>query len=145
MVKTTMRLATLLAMGLLAGCGSGGPNPFADFFGGGTTPGSAFAVGEGAAIQGVILERTSDHRILILGSASETTDATTPVQGALVSLLELQLSGQTGATGTYRFGDLQAGTYTLRITLPAALGGTTSDFRITVVAGQTVSGLPAAR
>lgn len=137
-----LMLGAMIA-GLLWGCGSGPASPFGDFFGAGATPGGIYAVNEPGTIQGVILRRDRDGRILILGSADETQDATTPVQGATVSLVELQLTGITGATGRYTFAGLQPGEYTLRVTLPAALGGSTANFSLRVAAGQTINGVPA--
>lgn len=136
---------TLLTVGLalVAGCGAGTSGTISDFFGTGTSPGTSATTEQGGTVQGVILRRDRDGRILILGSAAEATEAATPVVGAVVAIPELSLAGTTGATGSYRFTQVTPGDLTLRITLPAALGGTTANFQFRLDPGETISGLPA--
>lgn len=136
-------LGTLL-LWLLAGCGSGDSNSFNSYFGTGTVPGGSFGQQTPARIMGAIVQRTSDQRVLIVANPTAAGVPVTAVSGATVALVEAQLSSVTGSTGTYDFQSLTPGTYTLRITLPAALGGATADFKVTVDPGQTLEGLPAA-
>ncbi|MCC7493546.1 MAG: hypothetical protein IT204_14425 [Fimbriimonadaceae bacterium] len=136
--------ATLVALGVLvAGCGAGPASPFYEFFGGGSSPGSAYSEQQPGRVQGLIVTRNRDGRVLIVGSAAELTEPTTPLPGVTVSIVQLALTGQTGATGTYLFTDLTPGDYTLRITLPAGQGGATADFAFRLIPGQTLAGLPA--
>lgn len=137
-----LRLLAVAALAwLVVGCGAGETTPFTNFFGTGLTPGGVLAIVKPGEIHGVILRRTSDGRILILGDAGETTDPNTPVEGATVTLVELSLSGVTGATGQYRFTEVSAGTYTLRIKLPEALGGSSAEFTLKVDPGSDVGGI----
>jgi len=138
-------LNAMLVAGLVAltGCGAGSSGSFHDFFGTGSGPGTSAVTSQGGTVEGIILRRDRDGRILILGSAAEATEAATPVVGATVAIPELSLAGTTGATGTYRFTDVAPGDLTLRITLPAALGGATADFTFRLDPGETIAGLPA--
>ena len=131
-----------LAACALAGCGAGDSNVIQDYFGTGSTPGSTYAVEQAGVVKGLIVLRTRDQKILIVGSAADVTEASTPVVGAKVELVELNLVGATGATGTYLFNGVQPGDLTLRITLPAANGGVSADFKIRLSPGQTLAGLP---
>ncbi len=141
--KTLVNALLMVSLVTLSGCGAGPESAFADFFGHGTSPGTAATTEQGGTVQGVILRRDRDGRILILGSAAEATEAAQPVVGAVVAIPELSLAGTTGATGSYRFTDVTPGDLTLRITLPAALGGTTANFTFRLDPGETISGLPA--
>ncbi len=135
-------LGTLL-LGSLAGCGSGDANSFNQYFGTGTVPGGSYGQQTPARVLGAIVQRTNDQRILIVANATAAGVPVTPVSGATVALVEANLSSVTGTAGTYDFQSITPGSYTLRISLPASLGGATADFRVTLDPGQTLEGLPA--
>ena len=138
-------IGALLSGGLamLAGCGAGQQSAFVDFFGSGTTTTTSATTENRGVVQGVILRRVRDGRVLIVASAADVNEPTTPVVGATVSIVELSLAGLTGATGNYQFTEVTPGDLTLRITLPQNLGGTSASFSLRLDPGETISGLPA--
>lgn len=137
----TLTWATSLVA--LAGCGAGDTNAFDEFFGAGTQPGTSLVQALPGEVKGVVLKRTADNRILILGAASEAgTDAVAPVVGATIAIPELGLATPTAADGSYLLRNLPPGDYTLRITLPASEGGSTADFKFRLDPGETLAGLP---
>lgn len=140
------RIALLVAglmVGLLAGCGAGGSSPFQDFFGPGTSPGSAYAQEVPGRVEGLVVRRQRDQRILILSGPEAVTEPSTPLAGVTIAIPEYALSATTGPSGTYLFDELTPGDLTLRVTLPAADGGATANFAFRLDPGETLRGLPA--
>lgn len=142
-MKRRAGLGSVLATLALVGCGGGPGSVFSDFLGPGTTPGGSFVTEQPAVVRGVIVTRDRDGKVLIVASQSAVNEPTTPVAGVAVALVELSLQALTGPTGAYQFNDVPPGTYTLRVTVPANLGGATANFTIRLDPAQVLEGLPA--
>jgi len=137
-------VVAVLAAVLCGGCGGGDLGYLYDFFGHGTTPGSGGDTPINGALVGAIFQRTADNRILVLENTAVANADRTAVAGALVAIPALSRSTTTDALGRYLLGGVPAGDQDLVITLPAALGGAQATFRVRVVAGQVLQGIPSA-
>jgi hypothetical protein len=129
------------ALVALTGCGAGDGGAFDAFFGGGSGPSSVFTQPNYGRLVGVVVQRASDQRIVILGSGA-AGQGQTAVAGARVAMATLGAAAVTDAAGAYAIERVPAGDYDVTLTLPAGLGGSTSTFRVRVTAGQTLEGLP---
>ena len=134
-------LAVLVATLLLGGCGSGDLGYLYDFFGNGTSTGGGGTPVNGALV-GTVFQRTADSRILILENTAVANADRAAVVGATVAVPALGKTTTTDALGRYLLGGVAAGPRDVVVTLPAALGGASATFRVQVLAGQVIQGIP---
>jgi hypothetical protein len=141
-LRRTLTLAGAILAGLLTGCGAGDTSLVDSFYGAGTSPGSVYSESEKGRLVGVVFQRASDGRILILASGTASASQT-PVPGVVFAIPAQNLSSTTNASGAYDIESVTPGDVTLTVTLPASLGGSTATFTVDVAPGATVGGIPA--
>ncbi|MBI5834560.1 MAG: hypothetical protein HZB16_19855 [Armatimonadetes bacterium] len=147
-------LLALLAAALFGGCGSGDLGYLYDFFGNGTSPGGGGgATPVNGALVGTVFQRTvhapsGDYvQVEVRDNGAVANADRTAVVGATVAIVALNKSTTTNALGRYLLGGIPAGDHDLTITLPTPPGGpagASATFKVRVVAGQVVQGIPAA-